>query len=80
MREPNQAITLELPEKLQEPNQIFGQRQYNTNLDFTATDKTIFVQYREKNFKLQPQSIQLYKVIDDSKLELVNQFDWTRKA
>jgi hypothetical protein len=96
MREPNQAITMELPEQLQEPNQIFWRWRYNNNLDFTATDKTIFVQYREKNFnpqasakllkqyeqeydsKPQPQSIQLYKVIDDGKLMLVNQFDWTR--
>ena len=97
MREPNQVITMELPKQLQEPNQIFRwQWQYNTNLDFTATDKAIFVQYREKKFnppaspklmkqyqqgydsKPQPQSIQLYKVIDDGKLELVNRFDWTR--
>jgi hypothetical protein len=97
MREPNQAITMELPEQLQEQNQIFRwQWQYNTNLDFTATDKAIFVQYLEKKFnpplsqkltkqyqkeydsKPQPRSIQLYKVIDDGKLMLVNQFDWTR--
>ena len=97
MREPNQVITLELPEQLQEPNQILRwQWQYNTNLDFTATDKAIFVQYIEKKFnppvsqklmkqyqkeydsKPQPRSIQLYKVIDDGKLELVNRFDWTR--
>ncbi len=97
MREPNQAITLELPRQLQEPNQIFRwQWQYNTNLDFTATDKTIFVQYIEKKYnppasqklmkqyqkeydsKPQPRSIQLYKVIDDGKLDLVNRFDWTR--
>jgi hypothetical protein len=97
MREPNQAITLELPEQLQEPNQIFRwQWQYNANLDITATDKTIFVQYLEKKYnppasqklmkqyqkeydsKPQPQSIQLYKVVDDGKLVLVNRFDWTR--
>jgi hypothetical protein len=94
MREPNQVITIELPEQMQEPNQIFWQWRYNS--DFTATDKAIFVQYREKNYnppasakllkqyereydsKPQPQSIQLYKVIDDGKLELVNRFDWTR--
>ena len=94
MREPNQMLTMELPERLQEPNQTFGWRQ--SCLDFTATDKTIFVQYRERNFnpptsaklleqyeqeynsKPQSQSIQLYKVIDDGKLELVNRFDWTR--
>ena len=97
MREPNQAITLELPEQLQEPNQIWRwQWQYNANLDITATDKAIFVQYIEKKFnppvsqklmkqyqkeynsKPQPRSIQLYKVIDDGKLELVNRFDWIR--
>ncbi|MGA2679625.1 MAG: hypothetical protein ABSF37_10055 [Sedimentisphaerales bacterium] len=94
MREPNQVITMELPEQLQEPNQIFWQWRYNS--DFTATDKAIFVQYRDTNFnppksqklmglyqweynsKPQPQSIGLYKVIDDGKLELVNQFDWTK--
>ena len=94
MREPNQVIAMELPEQLQEPNQIFWQWRYNS--DFTATDKAIFVQYRDTNFnppksqklmglyqweynsKPQPQSIQLYKVIDDGKLELVNQLDWTK--
>ena len=99
MREPNQTLTMELPKQLQEPNQIFrGQWQYNTNLDFTATDKAIFVQYRDTNFnppksqklmglyqweynsKPQPQSIRLYKIIDNGKLELVNQFDWTKPA
>ena len=97
MREPNQAITLNMPEQLQEPNQIWRwQWQYNANLDITATDKAIFVQYIEKKFnppvsqklmkqyqkeynsKPQPRSIQLYKVIDDGKLELVNRFDWIR--
>jgi hypothetical protein len=96
MREPNQVIAMELPEQLQEPNQIFWQWRYNS--DFTATDKAIFVQYRDTNFnppklhklmvkyqweynsKPQPQSIRLYKVIDNGKLELVNQFDWTKPA
>ncbi|MGD0597485.1 MAG: hypothetical protein ABSA64_08195 [Sedimentisphaerales bacterium] len=94
MREPNQVITMELPEQLQEPNQIFWQWRYKS--DFTATSNAIFLQYNETNFnppksqklmgqyrreydsKPQPQSIQLYKVIDDGKLELVNRFDWTR--
>jgi hypothetical protein len=96
MREPNQVIAMELPEQLQEPNQIFWQWRYNS--DFTATDKAIFVQYRDTNFnppksqklmglyqweynsKPQPQSIRLYKIIDNGKLELVNQFDWTKPA
>jgi hypothetical protein len=34
--------------------------------------------WREYNSKPQPQSIQLYKVVDDGRLVLVNQFDWTR--
>jgi hypothetical protein len=34
--------------------------------------------WQEYSSKSQPQSIQLYKVIDDSKLELVNRFDWTK--
>jgi hypothetical protein len=94
LREPNQIITVELPEQMREPNRIFMRRW--SNWDFTATDKTIFAQYRERNFnppksyklfeqynleydsKPQPQSIELYKLTSDSKLELLSRFDWTR--
>ncbi|MCJ7728472.1 MAG: hypothetical protein MUO27_01105 [Sedimentisphaerales bacterium] len=94
MREPNQILVVELPEQMREPNQILMRRR--SNLDFTATDKTIFAQYREKNLnppaspklleqymqeydsKPHPQSLQLYKVTNDGKLNLISRFDWTR--
>jgi hypothetical protein len=84
MREPNQILTVDLPE------------QRRNNADFTATSEAIFVQYREKNYnppespelvkkynleynsKPQPHSVQLYKVVDEGKLALVNRFDWTK--
>ena len=64
MREPNQILTVETPEQMREPNQILMQRW--SNWEFTATDKTIFAQYREKNLnppaspKLQEQYMQEY--------------------
>jgi hypothetical protein len=94
MREPNQILVVELPEQMREPNQILMWRR--SNWDFTATDKTIFAQYRERDFNLpaspklleqyrqeydskpRPQSLQLYQVTNDGKLNLISRFDWTR--
>jgi hypothetical protein len=95
MREPNQILTVELPEQMREPK-ILMRRWSNSNWDFTATDKTIFAQYRERDFNLpaslklqeqyrqeydskpQPQSLQLYQVTNDSKLNLISSFGWTK--
>jgi hypothetical protein len=94
MREPNQILTVETPEQMREPNQMLMRRW--SNLDFTATDKTIFAQYRERNLNLpaspklleqymqeydskpQPQSLQLYHVTNDGKLNLISSFGWTK--
>lgn len=93
MREPNQILTVELPEQMQ-PKQMSVYRP--SKVDFTATSNALFLKYHEGHFnspeshklleqykreydsKPQPQSLQLYKVIDDGKLELVKQFDWIR--
>jgi hypothetical protein len=93
MREPNQILTVELPEQMQ-TKQTSGY--WASKVDFTATSNALFLKYNEGHFnppeshklleqyereyasKPRPQSLRLYKVIDDSKLELVNQFDWIR--
>jgi hypothetical protein len=93
MREPNQVLTVELPEQMQ-PKQTSGYRP--SKVDFTATSNALFLKYHEGQFnppeshklleqyqreydsKPQPQSLQLYRVIDDGKLEIVKQFDWIK--
>jgi len=93
MREPNQVLTVELPEQMQ-TRQTSGHWPFK--VDFTATSDALFMQYRENHFnppkshklleqyqreyasKPRPQSLQLYKVIDDGKMELVKQLDWIR--
>jgi hypothetical protein len=93
MREPNQILTVELPEQMQ-TKQTF--RYWPFKADFTATSNALFLKYHEGRFnppeshklfeqyereydsKPRPQSLQLYKVTDDGNLELVNQFDWIR--
>ncbi len=93
MREPNQILTVELPEQMRS-KRTFGY--WASKVDFTATSNALFLKYheghfnppasyklleqykREYNSKPQPQSLQLYKVIDDSKLELLSRFDWTK--
>jgi hypothetical protein len=93
MREPNQILTVELPEQMQ-TKQTSEYRP--SKVDFTATSNALFLKYHEGRFnppesyklmeqysreydsKPQPQSLQLYKVADDGKLELVKQFDWIR--
>jgi hypothetical protein len=95
MREPNQILTMELPEQMQ-PKQMQTLRHWSSKVAFTATSDTLFLKYyedrlnppaslkllreyqREYNSKPQPQSLQLYKVADSGKLELVNRFDWTK--
>jgi hypothetical protein len=93
MREPNQILTVELPEQMQ-TKQTSGYWAFK--VDFTATGNALFLKYHEGHFnppesyklleqyqreyasKPQPQSLQLYKVIDDGRLELVSRFDWIR--
>jgi len=95
MREPNQVLTVELPEQMR-PKQTF--RYWPSNVGFTATSDALFLKYHEGRFnpsesyklmeqyrreydsKPQPQLLQLYKVAGDGKLEPVNQFDWIRPA
>jgi hypothetical protein len=82
MREPNQILTIDLPE------------QWPGKVNFTATSNAIFIKYNETNYappqepelakqyireyysKPQPQSVRLYKVIDNGKIEQVTRFDW----
>ena len=93
MREPNQIISVKLPEEML-PARASGYGRPKGN--FVATDDAVFMTYYEYNFnppesrkllaeyrreydsKPQPQSIQLYKVADNGSLELVNRFDWIR--
>jgi hypothetical protein len=84
MREPNQIFTVETPEQW-EPwvdftatsDAIFvSYREGRFNL---PASQKLWEQYRrEYDSKPRPQSQLLYKVIDDGKLKLVSQFDWTR--
>jgi hypothetical protein len=84
MREPNQVLTVQRSKqwRLDEyftatSDAIF--LQYNdTNFNPPKSQKLMGLYQWKYNSKPQPQSIQLYKVIDNGKLELVNQFDWTR--
>jgi hypothetical protein len=95
MREPNQILTVELPELMQ-TKQTSGY--WPSKVDFTATSNALFLKYNEGQFnppeshklleqyqreyasRPRPQSLRLYRVIDDGKLELVKQFDWIRPA
>jgi hypothetical protein len=93
MRGPNQILTVELPEQMQ-TKQTFGYwpfkadftatnnalfLKYHEGLFNPPKSYKLFEQYqREYDSKPRPQSLQLYKVADDGKLELINQFDWIR--
>jgi hypothetical protein len=93
MRKPNQILTVELPEQMQ-PKQTSGYWAPKVDFTATSNalflkyreehftppeSYKLLEQYRrEYDSKPQPQSLQLYKVADDGKLELVNQFDWIR--
>jgi hypothetical protein len=95
MREPNQIITIKLPEQMWLIRTI---RYKMSKVNFVATADNIFLKYYEKgynppqplkllsqyryeyNSKPRPQSLQLYKVTDNGSLELVSRFDWIRPA
>ncbi len=93
MRESNHIITVKLPEQMW-PTQMFGYWKSKVNFAATGNavfleyyergfnppqSHKLLEQYqREYNSKPRPQSLQLYKVADGGKLELVNQFDWIR--
>jgi hypothetical protein len=83
MREPNQIFTVETPEQW-EPWVSFTATSNAVFLKYPEShfnppkSQKLWEQYRrEYDSKPQPQSLQLYKVADDSKLELVSRFDWT---
>jgi hypothetical protein len=97
MREPNQVITVELPEQMQTKQTFrYWVRYWASQEYFTATSNTLFLKYYENYFnppksykrleqyqreydsKPQPQLLQLYKVANDGKMELVKQFDCIR--
>ena len=84
LREPNQVLTVDLPEQWRDNADFtatsetifvkYRERNYNPPKSFKFAE-----QYElEYNSKPQPHSVQLYKVVDDGKLALVNRFDWTR--
>jgi hypothetical protein len=85
MHEPNEIITVEMPGQWRADKAEFTAAGNNVFLKYNETpfnppkSLTLREQYiNEYNSKPQPQSIQLYKVAGDGKLEVVNRFDWTR--
>lgn len=85
MHEPNEIITVEMPGQWRADNAEFTAAGNNVFLKYYETpfnppkSLKLWEKYiSEYNSKPHPQSIQLYKVAGDGKLEVVNRFDWTR--
>jgi hypothetical protein len=95
MREPNQILTVELPEQMRTKH---TSEYWKSKVDFTATRDALFLKYNERYFdppeshkpfeqyqreydsRPRPQSLQLYRVVEDGKMELVKKFDWIKPA
>jgi len=92
MREPNQILTVETPRQwiVETPDKRQSDMDFTATGDAVflryreehfnpPKSQKLLEQYnREYESKPQPQSIQLYKVAGDGKLELVSRFDWTK--
>jgi hypothetical protein len=84
MREPNQILAIDLPEQWQKKvnftatsNAIFVK--YNETNYNPPQSPELAEQYNREYFnKPQPQSVQLYKVVDNGTLTQVSRFGWMR--
>jgi hypothetical protein len=91
MREPNHILTVELPEQMRKPRRwskwdftatdktIFAQY-HESDFNPPASPKLLEKYMQEYGSKPHPQSLQLYQVTNDGKLNLISRFDWTRPA